>query len=243
MKHFNAKHIKLDVVGSTNSYLQELNKHIKQGCGTMVSANYQSNGRGQKGNVWEVLPGENLTVSVVVYPKISPKYAFYLNVITSLAVQKTLSDLNIESKIKWPNDILVEQKKIGGILIENQISGANISQSVIGIGLNVNQVKFEGLNATSIKREGVHAEIEDILSQIYQYLDFYYNLLVESNFKLLLKHYYSNLFLYQQTGVFEDLNGRFNAKVNGVTEIGLLNLLLEDGTRQTYDLKEVKFIY
>ena len=244
LRHFNSKHIKLDKVDSTNAYLQQLNKKNKQSCGTSLSAVFQTNGRGQKGAKWEVLSGENLTFSVLVYPDILPKYAFYLNIITTLSIQKTLADLKIDSKIKWPNDILVDKKKICGVLIENQISGLRISQSVIGIGLNVNQSKFnDSLKATSLLLQGVSIEIEDVLKQIYGYLDFYYNLLIESNFDLLLKHYYSNLLWLNKMGVFENQFGRFNATVIGITDVGMLNLMLGDGTKKAYDLKEVKFIY
>jgi BirA family biotin operon repressor/biotin-[acetyl-CoA-carboxylase] ligase len=169
-KHLTFKHIKLDKIGSTNSYLYDLNTVTKQVNGTIVSARNQTLGKGQKGNTWHTEEDKNLTFSVLTYPKTKPKYAFYLNIIASLAVHKALSDLNIHAKIKWPNDILVNKKKIGGILIENQINADGINQSIIGIGLNVNQSVFKtNLNATSILNEGVSVEINDILNQIYGY--------------------------------------------------------------------------
>jgi len=243
LKHFNFKQIKLDKIGSTNSYLIDLNNEIKQGCGTIVQADYQSEGKGQRGNGWMVEPLKNLTFSVVVYPNVESKYAFYLNIIASLSVQKTLIDLKIKSKIKWPNDILVGTKKISGILIENQINGHKISQSVIGIGLNVNQKVFKNVNATSILNESVKIEMDDVLSKIYGYLDFYYNILIESNFKLLLKLYYSHLFLMDDWGEFEVDGKQFKARVLGVNENGFLCLMTEDSTRKHFDLKEIKFLF
>lgn len=244
LKHFNFKHIKLNEIGSTNSYLQDLNNVAKQGCGTIVSVTNQTNGRGQKGNEWKVEPGENLTFSIVVYPKILAKHVFYLNIIASLAVQKTLADLNIASIIKWPNDILVNEKKICGILVENQVNGNEISQSIIGIGLNVSQLTFNNtFKATSIKKEGIDIDAGTVLEQLYGYLDFYYNLLLESNFNLLLKHYYMHLFWFEKEGFFEDKTHQFKAKVLGVTEIGMLNLQLEKGSKKSFDIKEIKFVY
>lgn len=187
--------------------------------------------------------GKNLTFSVVCYPKIESRKAFYLNIVASLAVRKTLSDLGIQSEIKWPNDILVHQKKICGILIENQLAGHQIQQSIIGIGLNVNQLKFEnGINATSIAVENQAVELEDVLKQCYQYLDFYYNLLIESNFPLLLKHYYSFMFAYKEEVILEDQSGKFTGFLLGVDDFGLLEVLKTNGLKVKYDLKEVKFI-
>lgn len=243
-KHFTPKHIKLNQIESTNSYLHDLNVKIKQKNGTLVSAKNQTLGKGQKGNTWVSEEGKNLTFSIVTYPNIKVKSAFYLNIIASLAVQKALSDLTITAKIKWPNDILVNQKKIGGILIENQINGNSINQSIIGIGLNINQSTFNSnLNATSIINEGVTVAIEDVLIQIYGYLDFYYNLLIQSNFKLLRQHYYKHLFWHNQIGIFKDEKSEFKALIMGISDIGLLELRLLDNTTNYYDIKDVKFIY
>jgi len=243
-KHFIHKHIKLEQIGSTNSYLYDLNIENRQENGTIVSAKNQTSGKGQTGNTWLTEENKNLTFSVITYPKIKPKHAFYLNIIAALAVQKALTDLSIKAKVKWPNDILVNKKKIGGILIENQINGQFIHQSIIGIGLNVNQSIFDStLNATSIKIEGVIIEIEDILQQVYGYLDFYYNLLLESNFNLLLKHYYSHLFWHKEIGTFSDKNSEFKALLIGISDIGLLELRLLDNTTKFYDIKDIKFIY
>lgn len=243
LKHFNFKQIKLDQIESTNSYLIALNNEVKQGCGTIVKAGFQSKGKGQRGNSWVVESYKNLTFSVVVYPKIDPRYAFYLNIVASLAVQKTLIDLKIESKIKWPNDILVNEKKICGILVENQVSGNAISQSIIGIGLNVNQKLFKGINGTSIVNEGADIELNDVLNQVYGYLDFYYNLLMESNFKLLLNLYYSHFYLMNKWSKFEAEGIKFKAKVLGVNEIGFLKLELEGNEQKLFDIKEVKFLF
>lgn len=243
-KHFIPNHIKLDQIGSTNSYLHNLNVEKVQENGTIVSTKNQTTGKGQTGNIWHSEKDKNLTFSVITYPNTKPTHAFYLNIIASLSVQKALSDLSISAKIKWPNDILVNSKKIGGILIENQINSKSINQSIIGIGLNVNQITFDNnINATSILNEGKSIEVDDVLNQIYGYLDFYYNLLLESNFTLLKKLYYQHLYWKNEIGTFSDENSTFKALVMGISEIGLLELRLLDNTTRHYDLKQVKFIY
>jgi len=237
------KHINLSEVDSTNSYLSALNSEVKLEEGTVVTASSQLKGKGQTGNIWLSKKGENLTFSILLKPNLDTKFAFYLNIVTALAVHKTLNDLQITSEIKWPNDILVSQKKIAGILIENQI-GSCISQSIIGIGLNVNQTQFNGeLKATSIALEQGQNELNEVQNQLLGYFDFYYTLLKNSNFTLLLKLYYKNLFWYQKFGVFNTGDSNFKAKLLGISDIGFLKLQSKNGIISLYDLKDIKFIY
>lgn len=244
LKHFNNHVINVPETASTNSRIQEENIHNKLTTGSVLIAKKQTFGKGQRGNSWVSEPYKNLTFSVVTFPNIDSNFVYYLNIIAALAVQKTLKDLKLNAKIKWPNDILVDSKKICGILCENQINSKNIVQSIIGIGLNVNQIEFEkSLNATSIKLEGLNIELEDVFNQIYAYLDFYYNLLIESNFKLLLKLYYENMFWYNSIGNFDDGNNTFKGILKGINSQGLLHLVKENNENCFYDIKEIKFLY
>lgn len=244
LKHFNNHVINVSETGSTNSRIQEENNNGKLLNGSALITEKQTVGKGQRGNIWVSEPHKNLTFSVITFPNIDSKFAFHLNIIAALAVQKTLKDLKLIAKIKWPNDILINSKKICGILVENQIASKNIVQSVIGIGLNVNQIDFEkSLNATSLKLEGVSVELKDVFNQIYSYLDFYYNLLIESNFKLLLKLYYDNMLWYNSIGNFDDGNSTFKAILKGINNQGLLHLIKEGGKNSFYDIKEIKFLY
>lgn len=244
LKHFSNHVLNVAETASTNSQIQEENTNNKLSNGSALIAEKQMQGKGQRGNSWISEPNKNLTFSVIIFPNVDSKIVFYLNIIAALSVQKTLKDLKLNAKIKWPNDILVDSKKICGILVENQIGNKNISQSVLGIGLNVNQIEFEkSLNATSIKLEGLNVELVDVFNQVYAYLDFYYNLLIESNFKLLLKLYYENMFWHNSIGKFDDGNGIFKAILKGVNSQGLLHLIKEDHKNYFYDIKEVKFLY
>lgn len=130
-----------DEVDSTNTKL--IAEKDAMHSGTIYSALYQTAGRGQKGNSWNAGKGENLTFSLLFKPSALPaERQFVISQATSVAIARYLEELGVEPAIKWPNDILAGGKKICGILIENSLSDGIISSSVIGIGLNINQLKF-----------------------------------------------------------------------------------------------------
>ncbi|MBD3638841.1 MAG: biotin--[acetyl-CoA-carboxylase] ligase [Crocinitomicaceae bacterium] len=237
--------IQLDSVDSTNSYASQMLRSTKPKSGTIIRALDQHSGRGQRSTTWTSEPGKNLTFSVILLPELKTRHAFYLNIVAGLAVRKTLEDIGIQSSIKWPNDILIGRKKVAGILVENQISGENVRSSVIGFGINVNQEDFEALStATSLKNEllGKDVDLNDLLNQLYGYLDFYYNLLLESNFELLKKHYYKHLYLKDELAPFRDADGEFEGRITGIDENGLLQIKVGDKIRR-YDIKEVHYSY
>lgn len=232
----------LDSVDSTNTYAAKLLKEGKPLNGTAVLTKRQILGKGQRGNSWLSDPDLNLTFSVIVYPGISTERVYFLNMVTSLAVLSGISTLSDQVTIKWPNDILVGTKKIAGILIENQFRGEQISSSILGIGVNINQVEFgPGLNATSLKvLTEKDYSIDQIFESIYGHLDFYLNILMEQNFGLLSKLYRERLFGLEQERFFSDSSGRFSGIIKGVDEDGLLMILRKEGLKK-YDLKEVRF--
>ena len=235
--------VQLETVDSMNSYAANLIKTTQVSEGLTVLSKSQIKGRGQRSSVWTSENEKNLTFSTILFPTIDVKHNFYLSIVASLAVSKALRDLDLQVKIKWPNDILVNNKKICGILIENIISGDVIGSSVIGIGLNINQQLFDDLpDATSVFLEkGITIEPKDIFDQIYGYLDFYYNLLLESNFQLLKKHYYEQMYRKDELGDYMSQGIQFSAYLEGVDESGRLQLKVEN-ERKFYDLKEIKFI-
>ena len=234
--------IQLDAVDSTNIYAAELIKSSFVSNGTTILTNHQHNGKGQRSAVWTTEPEKNLTFSVIIFPSIKTKDLFYINIIASLAVQKTLSDLGLEAKIKWPNDILIGKKKICGILVENVLAGEKINSSVIGIGLNVNQSAFGDLvNATSIYLEkGQEFELMAVFTQFYSYLDFYYDLLEQSNLKILKDRYYDSFYLLNERAKFLVGDKEIEALVKGIDENGRF-LLEENGQLRSFDVKEVAF--
>ena len=151
---FGKEIIHLSHIDSTNNFAATLISDQLCQNGTAILADSQSFGKGQRGNSWHSEPGKNLLVSFILKPdNLSVLRQQELTWITSICIVQTLRIFNIESQIKWPNDILIRGKKIAGILIENQLSGEFISNSIIGIGLNVNQTDFDGIEATSIQLE------------------------------------------------------------------------------------------
>tara|TARA_Y100000741_G_scaffold249554_1_gene191836 strand:+ start:1083 stop:1835 length:753 start_codon:yes stop_codon:yes gene_type:complete len=135
---------------STNDFLTNLLKKNKIREGDSVVTDYQRKGRGQRNNKWSSEKGSNILFSFLLSPNLIVSHQFYLHVIISNAIIESLKKINVVGKIKWPNDIYVNNKKIAGILIESFISGKKVQNSIIGIGVNLNQKKFKGLNATSV---------------------------------------------------------------------------------------------
>jgi len=244
LKLLNYSVITVDQTTSTNSLLNEMRTNHDLPNGVILLAKNQTQGKGQRGNKWIAQKGQNLTASIFIETSIKSHHAFYLNIITSLAIYKCLEDLSIISKIKWPNDILINEKKIAGILIENQLHGKTVQSSIIGIGININQTDFiKNLNATSLKLiTDKTFEINEVLKIVYQYLDFYFNLLRESNFTILKKHYLNHLYQINRTGLFEDKNGKFHGKITGIDEFGKLLVRKNDDKTYSYDIQEISYL-
>lgn len=170
----------LERTASTNDYLKaELSKFKPLVDGTVIMAVEQYAGRGQVGTQWESEKGKNLTASILLCPSfISPAYQFNLSIAVSLGVRQALQNiLKQEVQVKWPNDIYVNNKKIGGILIENILQGSTWKYAIIGIGVNVNQTAFSARanNATSI-REILHESysIENLIDEICKLIEKHY---------------------------------------------------------------------
>mgnify|MGYP000872796327 CR=1 FL=1 len=190
--------IKLNAIDSTNSYLRKLSSQAELVDYTVVSANYQTNGRGQMGTIWNSENSKNLTVSVFKdVSKLYLEHPFYISMATSLALIKTLQSFSIPKlSIKWPNDILSEDKKICGILIENVIKQNRLRASIIGVGLNVNQTDFNTLHkASSLKSiTGIQYDLDEILYNIIKNIKYYSSLLQKGKYEDVKNEYEINLF-------------------------------------------------
>ncbi|AXG70073.1 bifunctional ligase/repressor BirA [Kordia sp. SMS9] len=242
------KIIKLDAIDSTNRYLRQLHSQEKLIDFTIVTAAVQTAGKGQMGTKWNSEKGKNLTFSV--FKQISCLEIveqFYISMATSLAIYKALKHFQIPKlAIKWPNDILSENQKICGILIENVIQNSKMTAAIIGIGLNVNQTNFDvKLNASSLKKStGIHFDLDEVLFHIAAELKKYATLITEHSFTELKTEYESLLFRKDKPSTFQDTNGNlFMGFIKGVAEDGKLNVLLEDEIVTAFDLKEIKLMY
>ncbi|MGJ8661426.1 MAG: biotin--[acetyl-CoA-carboxylase] ligase [Bacteroidota bacterium] len=233
--------IHLSSVDSTNNYAANMLKAGLLNHGTVILADEQTNGRGQRGSVWQSEPGMNLQMSLVLtFENVNSEAQRFINSLVSISMVSLLNNRGIEAKIKWPNDILVNNKKIAGILIENQLSKQNINSSIIGIGLNVNQLDFKDLFATSLKNEiGSFTPISEVLDSLLLQLNLYYEMFAKNNFSELEKNYFKHLWGFQELKKFSDKNGDFSGTITGISDNGLLIIETEEGQRE-YDIKEIK---
>ena len=231
---------------STNLYLQDLIKKSKIPEGTMVIAEEQNAGRGQRGNSWESSTGENLTFSFVIYPDfLELRYQFMLSKTIALALFDLLKGYIEDVKIKWPNDIYIGKKKIAGILLENVIKGTKISNTVVGIGLNINQKSFsEGLPfASSLSLEtGNDYKLPIILNDLISNLNIRYNDLKMANFEKLNQQYLNALYQFMEFYDYSANNEVFNAKIIEIEEDGRLCLLTRNNEILKFAFKEVAFL-
>lgn len=243
------KRIFLPKTNSTNSYAIELLKNVKPDEGTLVYTDVQTEGRGQRGMVWKSDSACNLTFSVILLPTfLRTDNSYYLYKIAALACYDTLANFidssQFDIKIKWPNDILVNRRKIGGILIENSLLDQTLQWSIMGVGLNINQhMAASGLNATSM------VELTKKKMNRMTVLD---------SFCAILETYYLNL----KAGMFEEIDHAYFTKLFGVNEWcsvligveshivtidrihqnGLLVLKDKIGNHHTVDVKEVTWL-
>lgn len=208
--------------------------------GTLITANEQYEGRGQRSNAWISQPGKNLTCTYILRPAhLAASRQFLLNMAVSLAVVNIAKmRLKIPSSvsIKWPNDILVKKRKIAGILIENMLQGSMIEVSLTGIGLNVNQHDFpKQLNATSFFQEtGMELDMEEVISDLSNELKLQFSDLESGREAELAVRYNQHLFGKGETRLMR-LDGRtMPAKVLGTDESGELRLLIEHGQVVSY---------
>lgn len=240
--------IKLNATQSTNDYLRALT--LDQNCEdyTIVSTLNQTKGKGQMGSSWSSEPGKNLTFSVFKSQlSLDLEHQFLLNVVSALAIYKALFSFNLKQlHIKWPNDILAEQFKICGVLVETVIKNGKIDSAILGIGLNVNQLNFEGLTkASSLKvLTGVTYNLDEVLFAVAESLQSYFKILEKGDVNSLLELYQNVLFRKEKPSTFKTAEGNLCVGIiKGITQKGLLQVLFEDDILKTFNLKEIQLLY
>ena len=211
--------------------------------GTVVITDNQTNGKGQRGNYWESEPFLNLTFSLILKPDFLPVQSqFQLTQIISISIAEIIQGLVSKTvKVKWPNDIYVGNKKIGGILIQNTVKGKGIESSVIGMGLNINQTIFQIPNAISIKAL-THSpmNLNDVLNSVLKSIAENYRRLKKGKQKAIGIEYYNLLLGLNETRNFK-AEENFSGKIIGVDAQG--RLLIETGREiRCFQNQEVKFV-
>ncbi|NDV68466.1 biotin--[acetyl-CoA-carboxylase] ligase [Dysgonomonas sp. 25] len=238
--------IHLTETDSTNTYLKELALKTPVDEMTIVRTDYQSAGKGQRGNVWESERGKNLLFSVLLQPGfIHADKQFILSQLVSLAIKDVLSEHTDGITIKWPNDIYWQEKKICGILVENNLIGNKIEQSVIGIGININQETFvsDAPNPVSLQQiTGKEYNIEHILYGITDKIVLYYNNLKDGKTADIISAYKSALFRREGYYWYDDGTQPFEARIADIEDTGILHLETKDKQIRKFAFKEVTYI-
>ncbi len=242
----NAPVIELDTIDSTNNYAMWLIDADTAQPGLTIVAKQQSKGKGQRGKLWTGVEGESLLMSIVIAPKYPIDEQFSFNMSVSLAISEVLQHMyeRWDVSIKWPNDIIINDKKAGGVLIENVIRGDKWVYSVVGIGINVKQQSFpnELPFATSLHKEGAHnikiaTLVEELREWVLKYTAKY--LPVEN----LVKQYHEVLYRKGANQRFMMNKNEIIANVNGVTTDGLLQLKLADGNIVNYNHGALEWLW
>jgi BirA family biotin operon repressor/biotin-[acetyl-CoA-carboxylase] ligase len=239
-----------DSLNSTNSYAIELIKQKADKNGMIIHSFCQTDGKGQRNSTWESLPYQNLTFSIIYHPKqLLLNQQFLLSAAISLGIVNCLKNIGLLNVyIKWPNDIVVNNKKIAGILIESTAQKNYVNKVVIGIGLNLNQTQFTYPQATSVILEsGVSQGIQAMRDELLLKLDEQFTKLEnDEQFECLLKDYKAQLWgggLWISARFAPEFGSPENIKIIGVEPSGELLICMANGSTKKIQPKEIKYLY
>ena len=238
--------IYLDEIDSTNAEAMRMLKQGKPAEGTCIVAGFQREGRGQRSNVWDSRPRENLLTSFILYPRsFLAQRPFILSKTIALAVHNTITTFSSgKVQIKWPNDILLDGKKVAGVLLENQWAGSNWQAAIAGIGINVNQTKFAIEKATSLANHSrSNLQVDSVLKELQKQLSHQYARLCKGQEASITDDYHQYLFGKDYYYTYQTTNEQMKAKIISVAVDGRLEILSEKGDINHYDLSEVRLIY
>lgn len=239
------KIVRLDSTDSTNSWIARNESSLSSP--TLVYCNDQTAGRGQKGNSWESEPGKNITASLYFIPKdFLAVRQFEISEALALAIVGFLKEKGVDPMIKWPNDIYVGDQKICGILIEHVVTGKNITRTIAGFGININQTKFlsDAPNPVSLRQlTGRDFNIDECVNSLIIHLNKFLDALNIST------HLHQNFLdsLWRKDGNFHSFFDRRNneqilARIHDVETDGSLLLSTSSGEKRKFFFKEVEFI-
>ena len=230
---------------STNNIAHDLLIKNKATEGCVVVTGEQTRGRGQRGNTWEAEPGKNITLSLILKPSfVAVQNQFSLNIAVSLAVADLVKAFlpNQPLKVKWPNDLYYENKKLGGILIENTISNISLQHSIIGIGLNINQLSFSHNQAVSLAQlTGKEYPLELVIEQLLTCLEVRYLELKQGKSAKQKFEYLQILYRYQEEYSYQTAEKVVKGTILGVADNGKLGLQVKNEIKY-FDFKEISYI-
>lgn len=238
---------KIDAISSTNEYLKQL--YLKKNIydNFLIITNNQTEGKGQGSSSWESEPKKNLTLSIYKdLKKNKLKNPFIINLIISISIIETLEKYNLPNlKIKWPNDILSASKKISGILIENFFQREFLISSIIGIGLNVNQISFKkaknAISIASIKKKKI--DLTEVLNILTKKISLKFHEIDNLKINDLINEYESLLFKRDKFSKFNINNKIIDGRILGVNQSGKLKVKIGNEIIREYNSSEIKIIY
>ena len=239
--------IHFEQLPSTNVYAAELLSKTRPVEGTVITTDYQYAGRGQMTNIWESAPYKNVSLSAILYPtflKVADQFTF--NKAISIAVFQTIVLYSSDKvSIKWPNDIYINNHKVAGILIQNQIQGKYISTSIVGVGINVNQETFisDARNPISIYNSvGKYIDLNNFRKALFENLTRQYQALRLGANRQLNDIYHDLLYQKDQLCRYQIKDGaKVSGSISGVNDQGLLKVLI-DGQIHEFGFKEIKYL-
>ncbi len=213
--------------------------------GDAVYANHQTEGKGQRGKAWVTEEGQNITLSVILKPKLlNIIHPFQLSSAVALATFDFFSSYaGDETHIKWPNDIYWRDRKAGGVLIENKFSGKDWKWAVAGIGININQTQFDEalVNPVSLTQiTGKNFDPADLAKKLHQLILKRTNELLTKSYEMMLDEYNRHLYKIQQSVRLKKDNMVFETEIRGVSPQG--QLLTKDSIERHFDFGEVEWV-
>ena len=244
---FNTKFIKIEETSSTNDFAYELLKKGKIKEGAVIFSQFQKKGKGQRGAKWESEYGKNILMSIVLSPNILLENQFQINICISLALYDFAKKYFKKGvKIKWPNDLLVENEKLAGILIKNIVKTATIKDTIVGIGMNVNQLKFKDYPppATSMKKlVEKNFALADLQKELLDCIAKRYLQLKQGKAEKMKSEYLAILYGFNNWKDYKIGGRKIKAKIIGIDEIGNLLVAFENGKNKSFSLKEISFLF
>lgn len=238
--------VRLEVIDSTNNYAKQQIMENELAEGTVFLTYEQTSGRGQQKNAWESEPRQNLLFSIVLCPDfIEMRRQFQLSKVISLGIYSAINKYVSGVRIKWPNDIYVGDRKLCGILIENSVMNGVLNNSIVGIGLNINQTVFRSdtPNPVSLKMlTNQHYACEVILTEVLSEIDKYYCMLRDGLDERIDREFLTALYRLNEMHLYKSEDELFEGQIIGVNEIGQLLIRKKDGKVLEFHFKEVEFL-
>ena len=238
--------IRIEETESTNDYLQNSKQAGDGGVMTIVSADYQSAGRGQGTNRWESERGKNLLFSVLVHPHGLPvRRQFFLSMVGALAIKDAVDSYVGGVTLKWPNDIYCGDRKLSGTLIETRVASGQLKDCIFGVGINVNQRVFasDAPNPVSLfQLTGHEVDREELLRRVIASFERFYEILADGDYGTISSRYRQCLYRREGFYPFRDVRGEFEATIVNVEDDGHLVLRDKKGVARRYAFKEVAYI-